>query len=429
MHHVSIRSLLAGALVSAVVVGCATDTANSAAPSPNRSVEPSVSAATSMAPSSPATAAASPTQEPGEGGALAISWTEQSIDGWIHDIATDGDRIVAVGRTGDVFTAWFSTDGTAWESVTVPPPGNFMGDSEGLPEDLEARGSQMGTLVRLDETLYSFGLFNFMDFVRPVGWRWTDGQPWSFIDSKSDFYASGRVADAVAADGGLVAARLEVALSWAGADSTIWRWTPEASWVQADLSHTDSERTYVTRLAHNDGLLVASGLLPLGDADDPDAAAVATWESSNGEAWSAIDPPAGATQICALEAHPSGGFLAIGTGANGVTAWRKSDGLWSERVLTEAVDTPQGFGGPLWDVCWAFPLDDGLVALYPSDDGLRAWTSSDGDDWTDGGVVAPQAHLAAAADDLLVLVRPVEPADPVGGSILRIVRIQREIAP
>ena len=418
MRHRSIGPLLAGCLAAGLVIACAgPEAAESVTPSPSGAAEPSAPDLASVAPSA---ATASPTPAAGN---FAITWTEEAFDEPVSGIAVDGDRIVAVGKADTQFTAWTSTDGASWEAFDVPPPTNIVSNPENMPENVEAIGSLMGGLIRLNETLYSFGTFNFMDFVRPVGWRWTDGEPWAFIDSDSDFYASGRVVDAVATEDGIVAARLEVALSWAGVDSTMWRWTPDTSWVQADLSHPNADRAYVSQVARSDGALLASGLIPVEDPDDPDGAAAALWESSDGQTWSAIEPPAGSDQICALEADEGGGFVAVGTGANGISAWRYTDGQWSESGLSASAPAHPETGEPFFDVCWAFQLADGMVVLFQTDEGLNAWTSVDGTAWVDGGIVTQNAWLAAAGEDHIVLVRAVDFTDSGSGSTILVGRV------
>ena len=57
----------------------------------------------------------------------------------------------------------------------------------------------MGKLLRLGDTVYSFGSMQFMDSVQGAGWRWTDGKPWEVIESTSAVFG-GRVTDAAASE-------------------------------------------------------------------------------------------------------------------------------------------------------------------------------------------------------------------------------------
>jgi hypothetical protein len=335
---------------------------------------------------------------------LEIVWTEAAFDNHLDAVGVDGDRLVAVGKDDGAIAAWTSTDGMDWETVAVPPPDGVVEDSDGLPPDFEATASRMGRLVRLDETLFSFGIFNFMDFVRPVGWRWTDDGEWEYIDSSSAFYASGSVTDVVATEDGLMAARQELALSWSGADATMWAWTPETSWRQVDLSQADPARVWVNEVAWDGAGYLASGLIPIPGDMEPDSAAVGLWQSTDGRAWAALEPPAGAVEICSLEAMPAGGFAAMGYGTNGIAVWRFSAGRWSEMSLSdEAIEGPDA-SGPTHPRCTIVPLDAGTLAFFQDDAGVRVWASRDGISWEPGGVVARNAVHIAGGGDRVVLV-------------------------
>lgn len=413
------RAAVVAFLVASVAAGCAGDQAD-------ESLTPSVTPPSALptaddplvAPSAAPTAAPASTSEPT---AFEITWTEQAFDELINDVVVDGDRIVAVGQSPDGrFHAWTSADGAGWQQHDVPPPVVLIDESSDLPEETAASGSAMGTLVRLDETLFSFGAFNFMDHVRPVGWRWTDGEDWAFVDSDSEFYRSGRVLDAMATEGALVVARAEPALAWQGADSTIWRWTPDSSWVEADVSRSESAHVFVTQLARSDDAFLATGLIPIDDPDDPEAARPAAWRSSDGQVWETFGPPPGADHLCALEADPLGGFLGIGFGANGLGAWRLSDGEWQEHLLAGPIERPEG--DPVFsNACWLLRAAGGWVALVLTDDGIHAWTSEDGSTWLDAGIIAPRAYLAVADEDRIILVSMAE--DPSTGLMTSTVRV------
>jgi hypothetical protein len=206
-------------LLAIIVAACAAPEAASESPSTPSGIPSPSATADTTSPASPSVSP-SPTEPP----PLAFTWSEQVIDGEVQDVIVDGDRLVAVGRADNAQRSWESIGGSPWQPVPVPPPTGLIEDSGGIPADYATRGSSMGSLVRLDETLYSFGFFNLMDFIRPVAWRWSDGEQWAYIDSTNPFFAQGSVSDVVAGEGALVAARSEPALGWSGADTTVWTW-------------------------------------------------------------------------------------------------------------------------------------------------------------------------------------------------------------
>ena len=397
--------------VALVLVACGQQTVD--VPSPTVETPPAGSPGVSSVAPSPSVVATGPaatpeaTEQPG--GKIEIAWTEAAADGRITAVAVDGDRLVAAGSQDGAFAAWTSQDGLAWEMVEVPTPDAIPDEeeSEGLPPNFEAGASRMGRLVRLGDTLYSFGLFNFMDFVRPVGWRWTDGGPWAYIASDSAFYEAGAVSDVVAGNDQLVAARHEVALSWQGADSTVWTWTPDNSWEVTDLSQADPERVYVTELAWDGATYLASGLISTPGVEDPavGGATAAVWASADGRTWRKVEPPASSLDICALEAAPGGGFLAMGHDPNGVAVWQLAGGSWTEtRLITRVIDGPD-IGGPIYRPCTIVNLDERALAFYQDDDGVRFWSTIDGSSWEPGGepVAAKGVHIGGGGDTVVIV--------------------------
>jgi hypothetical protein len=364
-------------------------------------------------PSSPAsqTAAAHP----------AIAWTEQTIAGEVQALFADGDRFVAVGRADDAQAAWVSTDGLRWKRQAVPPPTDVELSPDGpVTQDYVTRTSQMGNLVRLDDTVYAFGLFNFMDFVRPLGWRWSDGAAWEPITSSSPFYEAGSVRDVAAGDGTLIAARLDIALSEFGTDSEVWAWSASTSWVQSDLSIAEEERVAVNRLAWHDGVFLASGsVVP----EQPDADAAWTprlWQSADGRAWRQVASPTQEAALCALEADPAGGFVAVGMTAQESVVWRWRDGDWSGAALPGS-PAHSAFGNPFVSDCDVVPLSDGrIVAILAGGEGTRAWWSSDGSSWTGGDTVsaASASHVAGLGSTLVLARTEYEPTGAVVGTIV-----------
>ena len=330
------------------------------------------------------------------------------IAGEVLAIAADGDRFVAVGRTAEAQGSWISTDGGTWDSVPVSPPTDVLEGLADLPADYATRGSAMGALVRLDETLYSFGFFNFMDFIRPVAWRWTDGEQWEPIVSTSEFFQGGSVTAVVAGSGTLVAARLGPAISWSGANSTVWAWRQDTSWVQGDLSAADDVQTFITDLAWHDGQYLAIGFVVNPDEAAPVGRPV-VWTSADGVSWIEIAAPTDQGRLCALESNAGGGFIALGVEDDRAVVWTSRDGSdWEGAALPGLGIQPVGAGPFSWP-CDLVTVGRHALAVIRSEDGSRTWTTSTGTEWMPGpelpvaSVGYPGGQNLAALNGTLVL--------------------------
>ena len=331
-------------------------------------------------------------------------WAEHVLPPDIRGLIADGDRFVAVGNTSEGQVAWTSTDGASWDQHPVPLRTDLPDESTGFPGDANV-GASMGQLVRLDDTLYSFGHFSFMDFFRPVGWRWTDGGAWEPITSPSPFYEAGIVRDVVAGDGVLIAARLGVALSEFGADSEVWAWNAATSWVQSDLSIIEPERVVVNHLASSDGEFLASGVVVPEQAATDAVWEPRMWRSADGHAWSQIEPPSEGSGVCALEADAAGGFVAMGSSSEETVVWRWSDGNWSAVPLVGSPAHPDRSTNPFFiSRCALVPLSDRTVAILSGEDGTRAWWSTDGASWVGGETLAVDGatHIAGFGSTLVL---------------------------
>lgn len=416
-----LRRMACVVLGSALLMSCATPHE----PTPASSLPVASSTATPLATADPpsphesaaATASSTSTAEAG------LTWAEQIVAGEFQAVFADGDRFVAVGRADDRQVAWVSMDGTTWERHDVPPPADVE-VSDVIGEEYIVRGSGMGTLVRLDDTVYSFGFFNLMDFVRPVGWRWTDGAAWEAITSASPFYEEGSIRDAAAGDGVLVAARLDVALSEFGADSEVWAWSPAASWQQSDLSVAEAERVIVNRLAWNEGVFVATGAV-VPEQPEPEANwTPRAWQSTDGRQWHEVAPPSEDAAVCALEADPEGGFVAMGLSAAESIVWRWREGNWSGIPVAAYPVHAGRSGNPFTATCALVPLDNGAVAVLGDAQETRVWRSPDGESWVGGEGFSP-AHTSnpphVAGFGSTVVLAYLE-SDPTGSSVRTVVR-------
>ena len=323
-------------------------------------------------------------------------------------MVADGDRFVVVGRDADGPVSWVSTGDGPWETVSVPVPTDVADENLGFPPEAAALGSGMGPLVRLDETLYSFGSFSFMDFVRPVGWRWTDGGAWEYIESASPFYEAGRVTDVVAGNGALVAARQELSLSLQGARSTVWTWTADSSGTQSDLGAADGSPIIVTDVAWIEGQYLASGFM-VNASDDAPVGRPIVWTSGDGLAWVEFEAPPTDGRVCALEADPEGTFVALSVEAEGSTAWTWSEGVeWNADALAGAASHPSLLTDLFPGTCELVPLEDGLIAVLADTDADQTWTRAEEGAWIKG-------------DDLPTTSGPVFGGNPLTGSGDRLV--------
>jgi hypothetical protein len=345
-----------------------------------------------------------------------VAWSELEFDGSIRDVVADGARFVAVGVGTEGASSWTSDDGRSWTEHDVPE--RVFGE---IDEGTELTGT-MGALVRLEDTLYSFGGMAFMDAVAGAGWRWTDGDRWEVIHSTSPFFG-GRVTAAVANGHSLVAATESFAAGLFGSYAT-WRWTPATRWNPTALASSDEEDITVSALAWSDGRFVATG--SAADAvegverwDWPRT--LAMWTSPDGQSWRPVQPPADMSEICAVSSIGPG-FVALGVSSDRVAAWKSMDGSSWTRVT---FDAPQGPFSTAGMGCRVADAGDGLVAFASDADATMFWTSSDGDGWVFRERL-PIAMTAAAAQDGVLVVSGSTPgsAEPLTEQILYVGSIE-----
>jgi hypothetical protein len=374
-------------LFGAVVSGCGIDASASTTPSQVGSSVGAASTATSAPVSSPA-----PTSTSEQTVRSEVAWTEVPLDGTIVDVVADRSGFVAVGDGSSGTTSWVSRDGVAWEERDVPEKVVLEVDDIPLP-------AAMGQLVRLGDTLYSFGGNGFMDAYLGAGWRWTDGQQWEVIESTSDFFGT-RVDAVAASDDALLASA--IAFGGPMGHWTTWRWTPTTSWVRTPLSSTAEQVVSVTSVAWGAGTFVAVGFSAPFDADDAGASTNSIWTSHDGMTWTSVGVPDDDTTICALEATSAGGFVAVGRTAGEVVAWTSDDGSdWlvadMERHQWDA-SHPQG-------ACEIVPIGEGVLALIgDGPETTLTWMSRDGGEWTAAEALEVGLRSAAAIGDDAVVV-------------------------
>lgn len=313
-----------------------------------------------------------------------MTWSEVPFDGRIADVFGDGDRFVAVGAGSAGTSAWTSSDGRAWESHEVPE------QSFGELPDGSPWTAAMGPIVRLGDTLYSFGATGtFNDASHGAGWRWTDGATWEAIVSPSDFFA-GEVIAATASDDALVASTIAFGGGPRGT-AGLWRWTPDTSWVRTSVSDE-----FVGALAWHDGTFLATEQA-VGDGDQ-----LSVWTATDGADWIEGAAPDGASEVCALTSAATG-LVAVGRVGNRVTAWTTRDGAaWVESQVDAAMlNTTNPASAPV--ACRIVAADSGLIGVMQVGDTTRVWTSGDGASWQFQGTLQLSANSFGPFGNRVVL--------------------------
>lgn len=366
-------------------------TAQSSAPSPSASAPPTAS--------------------------VQVEWAEQPFEGNVNAVVADGAQFVALGNVDGSVASWTSSDGVTWRRDPVPDPifdEDVIGPT-GIPIDL-ARGPGGGQLVRLGDTLYSFGTSNFMDHNWPVGWRRTDGAAWEYIVSQSAFFSAGVVVDVTASNSALLASTMggtpEVpsGLDYAYSAST-WLWTPETSWVRSGLAATPEDRIHITATAWSNRTYVAVGVRAEpteGQIPSSWPTTPSIWRSADGRTWANVTLPEGLGALCTVRALPTGGFIGIEIADGVFTAWTSETGAaWTgSGPLPARGLLPSDVPGPFLRGCAVVPLERGLLATVRTEDGLLTWTSADGRTWEPGerldlSVFGPPV-VAALGSDVVV---------------------------
>ena len=342
---------------------------------------------------------------------MPFTWSEVPFEGSVSAITGDGSRFVAVGTGQDGVSSWTSSDGIAWEEHDVPER-SFGPIGDGSGRELMAG---MGQLVRLGDTVYSFGGMHFMDSETGVGWRWTDGSDWELIESDSGFFAGG-IAHVTASDDALFGINSGFTGGPLLRPST-WLWTPATSWVQTPLTSSEDAEITVEVSAWGNGTFVAAGYsAPKVEGverwDWPPTPSM--WTSPDGRAWTAIQPPAGMSRVCSLTARPDGGFVALGTTNDGAASWTSIDGgEWVEGTI--GLPAGPGVRASEQDArpCNVVAFDGGLLASASVEDATLTWTSPDGQNWSfDQRLDTVRVHptrMAALGDQVLIFGNRVDP--------------------
>jgi hypothetical protein len=331
-------------------------------------------------------------------------------------------QLAAVGSVDGGAASWTSSDGVRWSPQTVPsvPLDEPLTGPEDPRIDLVLGG--MGQLVRLGDTLYSFGGLNVMDSNRPVGWRRTDGMAWERINSQSEFFSAGVVVDVTASDSALLAATMGAnpdvpsGLDYAHSAST-WLWTPQTSWARGALAARPDDRIHITATAWSNGTYVAVGVRAEPTEGQTASAWPTTpsiWTSADGRTWSDVSVPDDLGALCTVRALPAGGFVGIAVGGGEFGAWTSETGdSWTENSTQPASGALTTIA-PFVRGCEVTSLEHGLLATVPTVEAVLTWTSTDGRMWGPGEtldlrVYGPPA-VAALGDDVVIFGTSREPS-------------------
>jgi hypothetical protein len=311
---------------------------------------------------------------------------------------------------------WTSTDGIAWEEHHVRERSFDVGDGSG--REFTAAMSQ---LVRLGDTLYAFGGFQFMDGITTVGWRWTDGSQWELIESQSHFFTGG-VTQVTASDDALFAINAGFTGGPRLRPST-WLWTPATSWVQTPLTSSENAEITVHASAWGSGTLIAVGTWASqveGEHPWDWPKRLAVWTSPDGRDWAALTPPDDMSTACAVTALPDGSFAVIGTAGDAPAAWVLVNGAdWIEGTIQPPVGPDILAADTTVAPCGAVSLGDMILAIGASDGATLTWTSQDGRDWAfverlELSTTGSLPGLSAALGNQVLLVGSVPDPDADG---------------
>jgi hypothetical protein len=324
-----------------------------------------------------------------------VTWEEPvPFDGQPVEIVADDETWVAVGWGAERGpAAWTSADAVTWMPAEVPDP----------HPDSEGQGAGLGPTVRLGDSLLSYGTFiGFGDGRGVLGWRSADGATWEMIESDSPLFETGYlVRELVVGDPALVA----IENQFVSSSGRIWRWTEETSWVETtpETAGTDTPSgTKMSDVVWADGRFVVVGQRH----EASDTVIGTSWVSEDGETWSASDPDPNLSNVdlTAVAPIPGGGFAALGqVGSSGSDAevqplaftstdgraWTPVEPPWGEAPVT-AVDI--------------VPVEGGLVAIGVTSDATHVSTSADGVAWTEPQQLESVARAGAAMGHQFVIV-------------------------
>ena len=186
-------------------------------------------------------------------------------DTFVLAIAASGGRWVAVGRHGGEAAAWSSTDGSVWQ------PGEAAGD--GFLEPPETR---MTTVIATSSGLIAGGWAGLItQDGRPRFWTSVDGTAWT-RRADDPGLADGRVASIVAGPGGYVAIGTTGAVGRASG-SAVWRSTDGIAWERVHAGDALAAGAMASVTTGGPGYVAVGTSL--------DATKALVWLSPDGATW------------------------------------------------------------------------------------------------------------------------------------------------
>ncbi len=199
---------------------------------------------------------------------------------WMTDVASDGSRLIAVGRdSGSRGAQWSSTDGMSW-TVT---PGAPFGDSPA--ESSMVASGVPGWMVLIRQPVEG-------DFPGPLRTWWSaDGSTWQPAADDESFGAATGVGPFIRrllgfGDGFVMLGMHDLnAAAWVSADGRAW------SPPQSLPTRPETSSAFVFDAATDQSLLIAVGDdVIFGEGTGPATSEAAIWISTTGGEWVQVDP-------------------------------------------------------------------------------------------------------------------------------------------
>ena len=348
-----------------------------------------------------------PTASASSVGSPLVTWTEQEFDEPVAAVVVDSGKFVAVGGPFDDRAAWTSSDGVTWDRHPVARPST----AKCVPTEPVCieRSAALGPMVRLHDTLYSFGNTEFFnDYIKGVGWRWSDGQDWQVIESTNPIFGGGAFRAVAASDEAIFA------VTHAGYPFTErhWLWKPDTSWQPVGEDISPDNPIQFDSAAWRPDLFVAVGRTwdTQPEADVERESTPSVWTSADGATWTRQNAPEGAAKFCSVSATDDA-FFALGLdGEQRPVIGRSVDGVaWSASAPTHRISIEPGPHDELLGCSGSvMELESGYLAYLSIDGATQLWTSRDGLSWDDGPAVAVQMgsqSIAAIGDTVVAFGR------------------------
>jgi hypothetical protein len=366
------------------------------------------SAAVSPAASDTPTPEASSMPEASSSGAASgvarLGWTAgRSQPGRVSGVARFGDRWVAGGTVDSGPTShaavWTSEDGVTWSEPILLEPEPV--EEEGLWTRYWING-----FGEWDGDLLAYGWNGFCcgDGGYAMLWRSPDGATWEVVDVAGSAFGDEYhfpQTSVVAPDG-----RLAVLTGTGLGNGTALALTADLQAWEFHPVPRNNTNLYLQGFAASSDRIIVVGVADGETTPDGETLAVpAIYTSTDGETWSAVDPPDSRGTIGGVAWHdPSGRFVVVGRDAAGLPfAWLTADGgAWTPIALG---DQPAAMHRVIvaGDLIVATGESGAVGATQPGD--TIVWSSYDGLSWWYATVLEGRSGaVMAATPDAAILV-------------------------